>query len=55
MLALASYAQVAAEGDKMPPDQGKRSADRDRSRDHKVCYLLAEVYWGSYDYHCFSL
>ena len=54
-LALASYAQVLAKVAKVPPDQGKRLVDHDRSRDHKVCYLLAEVHWGSYIYCCFSL
>ena len=50
-----SYAQVAAKGAKVPLDQGRRLADHDRSRDHKVCYLLTEVHWGSYVYCCFLL
>ena len=45
--ASASYAQVTAKGTKSPPDQGKRSAERDRSRDSKVRYLTVEVSWGS--------
>ena len=45
-LASASNARVTAKGTKSPPDQGKRSAERDRSQDSKVRYLPVEVLWG---------
>ena len=43
-----SYAQVAARGANKPQDKGKRAAQQDRSRDHKVCTKIAKVQWGLY-------
>ena len=54
MLASASYAQVTAKGAIGPPDQGKRPAEQDMSRDSQVQYLPAEILRG-WDVCCFYL